>query len=243
MNISVNEDVIKQAPLPPGQFEVATFDRFGLGRFANRFPADPELLVLKIDGDVARAVTVAQELAALPRVEQVSDFHCVTSWSCRSVGWSGVRFADFYRQIVVPLAGPLEGAEFVVFRGQDGYCSSLPLADLLAADVLLADRVEGGGLGIEHGAPMRLVAPAHYGFKNVKHIGAIEFWRDRRAYRFPRPYPSLMDHPRARVAFEERAVGIPGWLIRFIYRAMIASAKRKSRKALKAYRAKTNLAG
>ncbi|WP_018990677.1 molybdopterin-dependent oxidoreductase [Aromatoleum toluclasticum] len=225
-------------PLPPGQFEVTSFDRFGLGRFANRFPERADVVELRLAGDVARPVTVAQELAALPRVEQVSDFHCVTSWSCRSVRWSGVRFADFYEQVVVPMAAPLDGAEFVVFRGQDGYCSSLPLTDLLASDVLLADKVEGRGLGIEHGAPLRLVAPAHYGYKNVKHIGGIEFWRDRGAYRFPRPYPSLMDHPRARVAFEERAVGIPGWLIRFIYRAMIASAKRKSRKGLQAYRAK-----
>lgn len=222
-------------PLPPGQFEVNTFDRFGLGLFANRFPPNADVVEVAIRGDVGRPVTVNTELAALPRVEQVSDFHCVTSWSCRSVHWSGYRFADFYRQIVVPLSRPQDGADLVVFRGQDGYSCSLPLADLLAPDVLLADRVEGGGLGIAHGAPLRVVAPAHYGYKNVKHIAAIEFWRNRRAYRFPFPYPGLMDHPRARVALEERAVGIPGWLIRMIYRPMIASARRKSRKALEAY--------
>lgn len=100
-----------------------------------------------------------------------------------------------------------------------------------------ADRFGLGRFAIRVPESPDVVASAHYGYKNVKHIGGIEFWRDRGAYRFPYPYPSLMDHPRAQVAFEERAVGIPGWLIRFVYRSIIASAKRKSRKGLQAYRA------
>jgi DMSO/TMAO reductase YedYZ molybdopterin-dependent catalytic subunit len=124
----------------------------------------------------------------------------------------------------------------VVFRGQDGYASSLPLQDLLAADVLLADRLGGQSLGIEHGAPLRLIAPAHYGYKNVKHITAIEFWRDSRNYCFPRPYPRLMDHPRARVALEERGAGVPSWILRPLYRALIAGTLRTSRRLLKRHR-------
>ncbi len=99
----------------------------------------------------------------LPRVEQVSDFDCMTTWSCRSLQWSGVRFANFYQQIVLPMARPFADAEFVVLRGQDGYRSCLPFADLLATDVLLADRIDSQPLSIEHDAPTRLVAPAHYG--------------------------------------------------------------------------------
>lgn len=224
--------------LPPGQFEFPSFDRFGLGLFAKRFPANAEKIDFAIGGDVAQRVNVGAELAALPRIEQVSDFHCVTTWSVCEVRWSGVRFSDFYRQVVVPRARPHEGAEFVVFRGQDGYAVSMPLADLMASDVLLADMLEGDNLGIEHGAPLRLVAPAHYGYKNAKHISAIEFYRTRRNYRFPFPYPNLMDHPRGRVAYEERARYLPTWLIRLVYRALMPSARRKMRTALAAYRAK-----
>ena len=97
----------------------------------------------------------------------------------------------------------------------------MQLHDLLADEVLLADTLDGDALPIEHGAPLRLVAPAHYGFKNVKHIAAIEFWRDSRAYRFPFPYPQLMDHPRGRVAFEERGRWIPPGVLRFFYRLLI----------------------
>ncbi len=229
----------KKKALPPGQFVYPSFDRFGLGLFARRFPNNPDGIALTIGGDVESALAIGGELMALPRVEQVSDFHCVTTWSCLDVRWSGVRFSDFYERIVLPRAKPRDGATVVVFRGQDGYACSMQLADLLAADVLLADSVEGRGLGIEHGAPLRLVAPAHYGYKNVKHIAAIEFWHDKRNYRFPFPYPQLMDHPRGRVAFEERARYLPIWLIRIVYRALMPGARRKMRKALEAYRARS----
>lgn len=222
--------------LPPGQFEFPSFDRFGLGLFAKRFPSNPDKIEFTVGGDVAQTFTITDELKALPRIEQVSDFHCVTTWSCRDIRWSGVRFADFYREIVLPRAKPAADAGFVVFRSQDGYSVSMQLADLLAPDVLLADRLDGRDLGLEHGAPLRLVAPAHYGYKNAKHIVAIEFWRDRRHYRFPFPYPNLMDHPRGRVAFEERARFLPTWLVRLVYRALMPGARRKMRKALEAYR-------
>ena len=38
----------------------------------------------------------------------------------------------------------------MILRCQDGYASSLPLADLLADTVLLADRLNGEPLSIEH---------------------------------------------------------------------------------------------
>jgi DMSO/TMAO reductase YedYZ molybdopterin-dependent catalytic subunit len=193
-------------PLPPGQFEADGFHRFGLGKFAKRFPAEPDQIAFEVRGDVAHKVQVGSALQALPRVEQTSDFHCVTTWSVRKLHWSGYRFSDFYQRIVQPEAQPEPGAEWVVFHGQDDYRCAMQLEDLLATDVLLADRVNDAPLGLEHGAPLRLVAPAHYGYKNVKHIGAIEFCRDRRQYRFPFPYPRFMDHPRARVAL---AAGLP----------------------------------
>ena len=225
--------------LPPGQFEASSFDRFGLGRFANRFPANPDRIEFMIGGDVEQSVEIDGELAALRRVEQVSDFHCVTTWSCFSLRWGGVRFSDFYQQVVLPKAKPKDGATFVVLHGQDGYRVSMQLEDLLAPDVMLADSLNGSSLGLEHGAPLRLIAPAHYGYKNMKHIAAIEFWQGRRNYRFPFPYPDAMDHPRGRVALEERSrFLLPTWVIRFAYRAIMPFARSKSRRTLAAYLAR-----
>lgn len=224
------------SPLPPGQFLLGQFPRFGLSKFARRFPARPDRIAFEIGGDVTETVAVEHEFAKLPRTGLTADFHCVTTWSVRDRGWSGVRFKDFYDRLVMPQARPLSGADFVVFRGEDGYCSSLPLSDLMADAVLLADQLDGQDLGLEHGAPLRLVAPAHYGYKNVKHIVRIEFWRDGRAYRFPFPYPAFMDHPRARVAFEERGRWFPGWLLRYLYRLIVPLQILIFKSATRAYR-------
>jgi hypothetical protein len=94
------------------------------------------------------------------------------------------------------------------------------LEDALAADVLLADRLDGERLGVDHGAPIRFVAPAHYGCKSVRHLNAVELWRDARNYRFPGPR-LLMNHPRARVRHEERGTVLPPWFFRRVWPALI----------------------
>jgi DMSO/TMAO reductase YedYZ molybdopterin-dependent catalytic subunit len=221
---------MSSAVLPPGQHERNDLPRFGLTPFATRFPRQSDRIEILIRGHVSREMTLSAELATLNRVEQRSDFHCVTTWSCLGLQWSGVRFSDFFRELVLPLAAPAEDGSLVVLRGQDGYHSSLPLQDLLASDVLLADQLNGAPLGIAHGAPLRLVAPAHYGYKSVKHIRAIEFWRAERQYR-PIGF-SFMSHPRARVALEERGRW-PARLLRVLYRPLIGPTVRRFEKALR----------
>ena len=218
------------AALPPGQYEIDSLPRFGLIPFAVRFPTDTETARIQIIGDVNTAVEVSVELESIARVEQCSDFHCVTTWTRRAIQWSGIRFSDFYRQIVVPLAGPAPDAAFVVLRGQDGARASLPLEDLLAPDVLLADRLNGQPLPIAHGAPLRLVAPAHYGYKSVKHINRIEFRRSSANYR-PVGF-RFMVHPRARVAKEERGQWVPGWVLRYLYRPLVRPTALRFEKAM-----------
>lgn len=216
--------------LPPGQIERADLPRFGLLAFASRFPSAPESRTILITGDAHKPVTVENITAALPRVEQVSDFHCVTTWSCRALRWGGVRFSEFYSQVVVPQALPHANVRYVVIRGQDGYRSILPLADLLADDVLLADRLNGQPLSVAHGAPLRLVTPAHYGYKNVKHIHSMEFLESDR--NFTPVGQRFMAHPRARVALEERGIVAPAWLLRALYRPMIAAVANRFAAAL-----------
>ena len=204
--------------LPPGQRERPDFPRFGLTPFATRFPSQTNRIDLHVsfpDSSSTPAsappasvgTDVGPQLTLLPRVEQTSDFHCVTTWTRRGLRWGGVRFADFYEQIVAPLcpADPA-AARFVVLRAQDGARTSLPLEDLLGPDVLLADHLDGQPLTIEHGAPLRLIAPAHYGYKSVKHLHRIEFWRSDEHLIHPSlPYGlRFMAHPRTRVDLEER---------------------------------------
>ena len=129
-------------PLPPGQRDIATFPRFGLTQFARRFPRNASQIELEIIGNVEHPLHLSDALAGLPRIEQISDFHCVTTWSHRSLRWGGVRFADFYEKVVVPKTGPRPEATLVALRGQDGARTGMLLIDLLNADVLLADTLE-----------------------------------------------------------------------------------------------------
>ncbi|MEO7795839.1 MAG: molybdopterin-dependent oxidoreductase [Thermoanaerobaculia bacterium] len=222
-------------PLPPGQRERPDFPRFGISKFANRFPDPAAGREIRVTGEVERELALPDPLAGLPRVEQVSDFHCVTTWSRRGLHWGGVRFADFYRQVVEPRARPRAEATFVYLRGQDGARTVLLLEDLLAPDVLLADTLDQAALTVEHGAPLRLVVPSQYGYKSMKHLSRLEFHRDESAFR-PSAF-RFMDHLRARVAREERGRGAPGWLLRYLYRPLVAPTVARFSSAMRARRA------
>ncbi len=226
--------------LPPGQTEFPTFDRFGLGLFANRFPTNLEKAKLDVSGNVAKPLRIDHKLYDLPRVEITADFHCVTTWSVKNLVWSGFRFIDFYEKIVKPECKPRENHQFVVLKSQDNYRVSMQLNDLLQEDVLLADSLNGKPLGVEHGAPLRLVAPKHYGYKNAKHLSAIEFRENNKGYSFPFPYPNFMDHPRGRVALEERATLLPLSVIRPLYKFLQRGARKKHAEALMRFKEKNN---
>lgn len=217
-------------PLPPGQRDSATFPRFGLTQFARRFPKETSRLDLEVIGNVEHELRLSDTLSGLPRVEQVSDFHCVTTWSRRSLHWGGVRFLDFYEKVIVPRACPHSQATMLALRGQDGARTGMLLIDLLAPEVLLADTLDGKPLSVEHGAPVRLIAPAHYGYKSVKHLSRIEFRNEEDGYRASGF--RFMDHPRARVALEERGRGAPGWLLRYLYRPLVSGTAARFAKAM-----------
>jgi len=88
-------------PLPPGQKESSIFPRFGLPQYANRFPTEVDEIKISIGGDLEEFV-VTDELKSLARINQTSDFHCVTTWSKLNLHWSGYRFNDFYEKIILP---------------------------------------------------------------------------------------------------------------------------------------------
>lgn len=225
---------MSDSKLPAGQYETDKFPRFGLSQFANRFPKEIDKIELKIEGDVENIFVVSNELIKeLEEVEQISDFHCVTTWTYKSIKWKGYKFLDFFQKIVLPKSKPKKEATYVIFRCQDGYRVSLPLEDLLNEDVILANSLNDVALTIEHGAPLRLVAPKHYGYKNAKHIKSIEFCLDESKYK-PAAF-RFMDHPRARVNLEERGRYFPGWVLRYIYRPLIQPTVWQFQRALNNY--------
>lgn len=221
----------QKSPFPPGQKESELFPRFGLPQYADRFPKVIDEIKITIGGDISE-FEICQELDNLSRVEQTSDFHCVTTWSKLGLNWSGWRFSDVYAQLIEPKL--TEPVNFVVMKAQDGFLTSLPLEDLLRENVLLADRLNGEPLSIEHGAPVRIVTPDHYGYKNPKHVDRILFHK--KAHATKKGIWQFIDHPRARVAHEERASKGPGFIYRLLYKFGIQGTIKDFEKAMKKHR-------
>jgi len=226
-------------PLPPGQREREDFPRFGMTVFANRGPFEDVPIAVACSGAMHDPLVLDTTLlATVPRIEQHSDFHCVTTWSRRRLRWGGWRFADVYRALLQRQGGAAPEVRWVQLRSLDGYRAEMLLEDLLHDDVLLADRLDGAPLGLEHGAPLRLVAPGHYGYKNVKHLKAIELLRSHDEVQ--RIGPAFMSHDRARVALEERSRVLPAWLARWLFRPVIGLTVAKFERATRKIRARSS---
>ena len=125
---------------------------------------------LEVDGAVENPLTLTwREFLALPQVEDVSDFHCVTGWSRMDLRFEGVRL-----ETVLALARPRPEASHVMFHAYDSYKTNVPLEEALKDDVLLVRSVDGAPLPAEHGGPCRVVTPELYAWKGAKWIQRIE---------------------------------------------------------------------
>ncbi len=161
--------------LPVGQHEVKNWPVLDLGE-------TPDIPLaawkLEVTGRVENPVTLTwDDFMRLPQVDDVSDFHCVTTWSRYDNRWRGVRF-----RTIAELVVPHDDAAFVLCTGYDfmpgsfiPYTTNLPLARALDDDVLLVHSWEGRPLPREHGGPVRMITPKLYAWKGTKWIRKIEF--------------------------------------------------------------------
>jgi DMSO/TMAO reductase YedYZ molybdopterin-dependent catalytic subunit len=174
---------IKALPVRTVEIEDFAFDP-ATGLVRRGGAATPYELV--IDGLVARPARLNYaQLAAMPQTRQTVDFHCVEGWSVADLDWSGPTPAA-----LAALVEPRPEARYVVFHalgntrsrpgGLDHYVECLPLADLLNPDLacLLALTLGGQPLPLEHGAPLRLIAPFDLAYKSIKFVTRLEFAAD-----------------------------------------------------------------
>jgi DMSO/TMAO reductase YedYZ molybdopterin-dependent catalytic subunit len=161
--------------LPVGQHEVRNWPVLDLGE-------QPSIALtewrLEVTGHVEHPFTLTwADFLALPQVDDVSDFHCVTTWSRFGNHWKGVRFSTLAERAV-----PTDGAAHVLCTGYDvmlgssiPYTTNLPLSRAVENDVLLVHTWEGQPLPREHGGPCRMITPKLYAWKGAKWIRKIEF--------------------------------------------------------------------
>jgi DMSO/TMAO reductase YedYZ molybdopterin-dependent catalytic subunit len=137
-----------------------------------------KLRILGLASSQPLEMTFAELLARFHPYEQVTRLVCVEGWS--SVAWwGGIRFAELI-QAFPPAAGArwaaMRSSVNLDFAGRpDPYYVSIDLRTARHAQTLLATHLGGQWLTVEHGAPLRLVAPMKLGLKNIKAITEIEY--------------------------------------------------------------------
>jgi DMSO/TMAO reductase YedYZ molybdopterin-dependent catalytic subunit len=154
--------------LPPGQSLTLKWPVLHYGSVP---VFDPARWDFRIYGLVEQPAKLTwREFSLLPRMKDISDFHCVTRWSRFDNPWEGVAFREILR-----LAKPRAEAKYVLVHAEQGFTANVPLADLDRGDVLLATHHDGQPLSADHGYPLRLIVPHLYAWKSVKWVRGLEF--------------------------------------------------------------------
>jgi DMSO/TMAO reductase YedYZ molybdopterin-dependent catalytic subunit len=127
---------------------------------------------LKVDGGTAPVELSREELLAMEQYTESLPIACVEGWSTTQ-DWTGVRIADLAK-----LAG-VEGDASVTVQSleEGGSFNQATLADGQVANErsLLALKVNGEDLSIDHGFPARVIVPALPGVHCTKWVSSMTF--------------------------------------------------------------------
>jgi DMSO/TMAO reductase YedYZ molybdopterin-dependent catalytic subunit len=126
---------------------------------------------LVVEGDVERTLHLSlAELRAFDQHEATLPIACVEGWS-QSARWQGVRLRDLLAR-----AGARPGADVAVESLQEGglyRASTVDAAQAGDPDTLIALRLDGEELGLDHGYPARLIGPNRPGVQQTKWVGRL----------------------------------------------------------------------
>lgn len=135
---------------------------------------DPESWRLELGGLVNNPLSLTiEELMQMP---SISYYHTLSCISNRIGGdlisttlWTGVPIVH-----VLELAGMRSSAEELFIESSDGFYESVPMRDLMNERTILAYAMNGVPLPHDHGYPLRIIIPHHYGMKQPKWIVNME---------------------------------------------------------------------
>jgi len=128
---------------------------------------------LTVTGPLAYELSLA-ELQALPQHEVELPIACVEGWS-KSAHWTGVRIRDLLDRAGAP---PHAGLRVISMERQ-GYYRVTEMGSAYAHDplTLLALRLNGQVLSLDHGFPARIIAPNRPGVLQTKWVARLEVRR------------------------------------------------------------------
>jgi DMSO/TMAO reductase YedYZ molybdopterin-dependent catalytic subunit len=140
---------------------------------------------LEIAGAVANPFVISyEELLLQPRQTLAATLECAENPAggglVSHAEWVGVSLRKLLEK-----AAPLDDARFVRLHGFDGnpsggvsYFRSIPLEKAMHPMTLLAHRMNGERLPMEHGFPLRAIVPGWYGMDWVKWLRQVEVNRE-----------------------------------------------------------------
>jgi DMSO/TMAO reductase YedYZ molybdopterin-dependent catalytic subunit len=139
---------------------------------------------LTLDGlssGLAVSLDIEALLARYRIHDQITRLVCVEGWSAIA-WWSGLRFDELlhaYPPVSQAKWAHLESSVNLDANGNpDPYFVSIDLVTAQHPQTLLATHLNGKPLTVEHGAPLRLLAPMKLGLKNIKAITRITYTKD-----------------------------------------------------------------
>ncbi|HEX4559813.1 MAG TPA: molybdopterin-dependent oxidoreductase [Mycobacterium sp.] len=127
---------------------------------------------LTLRGGPSEVVLDRAMLAGMPQTSARLPIACVEGWSTVQT-WSGVRLAELARIAGVP--APRSARVTSLQRGGAFSAATLQANQIRDPDALLALRVNGADLTLDHGYPARIIVPALPGVHNTKWVASIEF--------------------------------------------------------------------
>ncbi len=135
--------------------------------------------------DRPRALTLS-DLAAYPAVTQPITQQCISNPVAGDLigttNYTGARLRDVLADL-----GIKPQAQALAIQSADGFYESVPMMELMDPRTLLVYGMNGDTLPVEHGFPLRIYVPNHYGMKQPKWITLIQavdhngrgYWVDR----------------------------------------------------------------
>jgi DMSO/TMAO reductase YedYZ molybdopterin-dependent catalytic subunit len=172
----ISPDLKRENRIPPGQRRI---EKWPVLHYGDISYIDTDSWTFSITGRVKKEKIIAyEEFMGLPRIEVVSDIHCVTGWSRLDNVWEGVSTG-----VLKDLVDIENDVRFVIVHAAQGFTTNLTLEDFFEEDVLFACNHDGEPLSPEHGGPVRLVVPRLYFWKSAKWVTGVEFTRsDRKGF-------------------------------------------------------------
>ena len=174
---------VTEPRLKPGTMITSNDDFYQLQiRDQPAIKADPKHWKLLVTGLVAKnQFFTYEDIKSLPSITAMRTLKCIGdligSTKMSNAEWTGVPLRVFLEK-----AGINPEAKVVVFRCRDSYHTAIPIADAMREETLLAYKMNGVDLPKEHGFPIRLLNPGHYGTKNPKWIITIELAKKHEGY-------------------------------------------------------------